>query len=244
MADNGELRAIRGGIKIFRVTTPFAQSHNLDTWEVLFEEHAYTILSHFTALEFHGLTQEQPKLITAISAAKAIPDVLPLGTDASDWEHLSLPSRTRPGAVSGQLVRWTTVELARIYGYSVYRPLGVPYRVTSPERTLMDALQKPELCGGIANVLKAWVAGRDMIDPILVEQYTERYNVALLRQRVGYVLEALGFASQTLNCWAQSSKRGGSSKLVGSEPFASDHSERWNLSLNAPVHILHELVII
>lgn len=234
----GDLQPIRGTVNLYRVTSPFAQTHALDPLEVLFEEHAYTILSHFSALDFHGLTIEQPKVFTAISAAKAAPDVLPLDTDASDWEDISLPSKTRPNAVMGQSVKWITVALPKLFGYSVYRPLGVPYRVTSPERTLIDALQKPEFCGGIGNVLEAWVIGWDVIDPELVERYTERYGVALLRQRVGYVLEALGYRSSTLDGWAASSKRGGSSKLVGSASFVPDYSDRWNLSLNAPVHLL------
>lgn len=240
MEHNGEIRPIQGLDRLYRVTTPYAQSRNLDDREVLFEDHAYTILSHFSALEFHGLTIEQPKVITAYSAAKAARDVLPLGTDASDWEDLALPSRTRPKSVLGRPVRWVNVDVARLYGYSVYSPLGIPYRVTSPERTLIDALQKPDLNGGITNVLRAWVMGWDQIDPELIVQYTDRFDMAILRQRVGYVLETLGYTGPPLDRWALSSKRGGSSKLVGSEPFASEHSTRWNLSLNAPVHVLQD----
>jgi hypothetical protein len=36
------------------------------------------------------------------------------------------------------------------------------------------------------------------------------------------------------------SRRGGSSRLVASEPFASTFDERWNLSLCAPVDVLHD----
>ena len=240
MVSRDELQPIRGLPGIYRVTVPFAEVARPDSREVLFEAHAYAILSHFTALDFHGLTIEQPKVITAFSAARAVPDILPLGTDASDWEDVALPSMTRPGVVFGQPVRWASLAPDRLYGYSVYTPLGIPYRITSPERTLIDALQKPEACGGIANVLRAWVNGRDVIDLSLVQQYTERYGIALLRQRVGYVLEELGFTSSSLDEWAHHPSRGGSSKLVGSEAFSSQYSDRWNLSLNAPVHILRE----
>ncbi len=240
MLSNGDLQPIPGGTRVYRVTAPFARTAMPDIREMLFEEHAYTILSHFTALEFHGLTVEQPKVITAYTGAKAAWDLLPLGTIADDWEDVALPSATRPRTVLGQPVRWVTLDPERAFGFSVYSPLGVPYRITSPERTLIDALQKPELCGGSGNVLRAWVLARDLLDVPLIEQYTERLGIALLRQRVGYVLESIGYTSPTLDAWALSSKRGGSSKLVGSEPFASDYSERWNLSLNAPVHVLQD----
>lgn len=240
MEANGDLRSVRGATRIYRANTPFARNYSIDMREVLFEEHAYTILSHFSALDFHGLTIEQPKVITALSAARVARDVLPLGTDASDWEDIPLPSMTRPRSVLGQEVRWIRMDPIRLYGYSIYSPLGVPYRVTSPERTLVDALQRPEHCGGIGNVLRSWSRGRDMIDLSLVEQYTERYGIALLRQRVGYVLEELGFTSRMLDEWAMNSKRGGSSKLVGSEAFNPCYSDRWNVSLNGPVHILQQ----
>ncbi len=102
MVSREELRPLRGLPGIYLVTAPYAREAMTDSREVLFEAHAYTVLSHFTALEFHGLTIEQPKVITATSAVRAIPDVLPLGTDASDWEDIPLPSRTRPSAVLGQ----------------------------------------------------------------------------------------------------------------------------------------------
>ena len=61
-----------------------------------------------------------------------------------------------------------------------------------------------------------------------------------LRQRIGYILDQIGLRHRTVDQWRELSKRGGSSRLVASEPFAPSFDERWNLSLNAPVYILHE----
>ena len=95
-------------------------------------------------------------------------------------------------------------------------------------------------CGGIANVLRAWVLARDTIDLDALVYQVERFGVAVLRQRAGYVIEEIGLSHPKLEKWRASSHRGSSSRLVGSEPFASTFDERWNLSLNAPVEILHE----
>ena len=68
----------------------------------------------------------------------------------------------------------------------------------------------------------------------------ERFNVAVLRSRVGYVLDRIGLSHPNLETWRASSRRGGSSRLVGSEPFARTFDERWNLSINGPVGVLDE----
>lgn len=125
-------------------------------------------------------------------------------------------------------------------GVEVHAPLAVPFRITSVERTLVEALQDPKASGGISNVLKAWGEARDRMDVEAVVELTELTGVTLLRQRVGYVLEELGLAHPRLNTWASASIRGGSSRLVGSEPSSPRYSARWNLSLNGPVDLLHE----
>jgi predicted transcriptional regulator of viral defense system len=113
-------------------------------------------------------------------------------------------------------------------------------RVTTPERTLLDGLMHPEWCGGLQKVLRAWVDCRDTLNvPALVE-FVELMDKALLRQRAGYVLESLGLAHPALDAWAAAAKRGGSSRLSGSEPFSPEFSERWKISLNAPTDVLRE----
>ena len=89
-------------------------------------------------------------------------------------------------------------------------------------------------------MLRAWVRARDTIDLDVLIYQVERFGVAVLRQRVGYILDQLALSHPHLEKWRVSSHRGGSSRLVGSEPFASTFDDRWNLSLNAPVDVLRE----
>jgi len=142
--------------------------------------------------------------------------------------------------ILGRAVEWQRMRPERFFGFAEYEPLGYPMRYTTPERTLIDGLQNPEMSGGIVNVLRAWVLARDTIDLDVLVYQVERFNVAVLRQRVGYVLDQIGLTHPRLEQWRAASHRGGSSRLVGSEPFASTYDERWNLSLNAPVNVLHE----
>lgn len=240
MVQRGELREIENARRLYRPIVPFASDAPIDEREVLFEAHPYTVLSHLSALEFHHLTWDQPKIMTTMSAAKMPWDFLPLGTTIEDWEGVELPARSKPAKVLQIPVDWKDLPPGRIFGIETYERHRVPYRVTSPERTLLDTLQDPGRSGGIMNVLKAWGMARETMDVETILTYTELYGIALLRQRVGYILEELNVHHPTLDRWSKASKRGGSSKLVGTEPFSPTYSERWNISLNAPVHILSD----
>jgi hypothetical protein len=44
----------------------------------------------------------------------------------------------------------------------------------------------------------------------------------------------LGFSHQQFDDWASNAVRGSSSVLVAGEPFCSEFSERWKISLNCP----------
>jgi predicted transcriptional regulator of viral defense system len=212
----------------------------MDEREVLLEINPYAVLSHYSAMVFHGLTYDQPKLITAMSGHDW-PDIgAPPGTDAAEWEGLSMPHGPTPPSIMGIPVQWKRALVPSAAGVEVHAPHGVPLRYTALERTLVDTLQDPTISGGIMNVLRAWAIASDRFDVDAVVAYTEAADVAVLRLRVGYVLEELGFSHPALDAWSADAGRGGSNRLVGSEPLASRYSPRWNLSLNAPVDVLRE----
>jgi len=240
MRQRAEIQPIEGFRHLYEVTVPYARQGFIDEREVLFELHPYAVLSHLSALVFHGLTEEQPKGMTVTVSADVSGGLLPIGSSPLDWEGVPRPQGIRAPKILGRPVEWLKAKPERFFGFAEYQPLGFPVRCTTPERTLIDGLQNPNLSGGIANILCAWVLARDMIDLDALTHQVERYGVAVLRQRVGYVLEQIGLSHPKLDRWRHSSHRGGSSRLVASEPFASTFDERWNLSLNAPIDALRE----
>lgn len=240
MRERGDIEPIKGFRYLYEITVPYARQGFVDEREVVFELHPYAVLSHFSAMAFHGLTHAQPKGMTVTVAADVSGGLLPIGTDPSDWEGVPKPGGRMPSKILGRPVQWQRVKTARFFGFAEYQRVGCPVRYTTFERTLIDGLQQPDLCGGIINVLRAWRLAEDIIDLDVLLHQVERFHVAVLRQRVGYVLDQLGRAHPTVEQWRRSTQRGGSSRLVGSAPFASTYDERWNLSINAPVDILHD----
>jgi predicted transcriptional regulator of viral defense system len=238
-----ELRAISGYPSLNEVFVAYARQGFLDERELLFEMHPYAVLSHVSALVFHGLTTDQPKGMTITVSADSTGGLLPIGTTPRDWEGVMRPSPTIPKKVLGRPVLSKRVKPAWFFGHEEYQPLGFTMRYTTPERSLIDGLMNPELCGGITTVLRAWAGGSSMVDLDVLVHQVERLGVKVLRQRVGYVLNELDVTHPTLEEWRVNAKRGGSSRLVGSEPFSSTYDDRWNLSINAPVGDLHNTTL-
>lgn len=66
---------------------------------------------------------------------------------------------------------------------------GHELRVTGPERTVVDVLDRPELAGGIEEVWRS-LDGLTAIDPVTLVEYVRRLGGGRLASRVGYFLES------------------------------------------------------
>lgn len=220
---------------VYEVTVPYARMGLLEEDEILMEVHPYASLSYLTALAFHNLTDELPKELMVVIPSDGVGGQLPVGTMPEDWKELALvPGRT-PGRIANQSVRWIRTKTPWFFGIGQYRPRGYPVRVTTPERTLLDGLRQPELCGGLENVLRAWYLAQDTLELDLVVEYVDRLDIGVLRQRVGFILDTLHLSHPAVERWRHQGQRGGSSKLLGSAPYSSRYSDVWNLSLNASI---------
>lgn len=231
---------VQPALRLYEVTVPYASGTSLAEDEVLMEAHPYAALGYLSAFAFHGLSDEVPKEILAIAPAEGTGGLLPPGTHREDWQGLALAHGSLVRRILRRPVTWYRLDPRRYFGTGEYRPRGYPVRVTTPERTLLDGLLRPELCGGIEVVLRAWARERDTLDLDSLVLNVDQFEIGVLRQRVGFILDELRLAHRALDRWQAEAKRGGSSKLVASAPYAPTFSERWSLSLNAPLMALRE----
>jgi predicted transcriptional regulator of viral defense system len=241
LTKKGDLEPIPKVPHLYLVSLPYARREPVEEAEVLMELHPFATISYQSAMSFHQMTDDLPKDIQA-----SIPDagpggMLPPGTRPEDWEGVALVRGRTVDTIFDRPVRWHRLSDERIFGAKEYSPHGYPVRVTTPERTLLDGLLHPEWCGGFNSVLLAWVNYRDLIDVRAITEYVNLFDVGILRQRAGFILEELGLSNAEIRGWSEKAKRGGSSKLLGSAPFAPTFSERWKLSINAPISVLHEV---
>ncbi len=242
LVQSGALKEVPGLADLYQVTVAYAPSGALDTDELLMEVNPYASLSHLSALVYHSLTYQLPATITAIAPVKGSYDLFPAGTTPEDWLGLRKPTGRTPAQIVARPVHWLRLPPGNFFGVTEYHPRGYPLRITNLERTLIDGVNRPELSGGIANVLEAWAMARDRIDVDLLIGYVERYPKNILRQRVGFIIETLKLSHPLLEKWSESTQRGGSSKLSAHDPYAPTFSERWDLSINVPVEALEQSV--
>lgn len=105
-------------------------------------------------------------------------------------------------------------------------------RVASVERTFLDMLRRPDLCGGIENVMQVCKNHIiDYLEPVLKEIDTNGSQIE--KVRAGYILEEVcGIKHFIIESWLQFVQRGSSRKLDPYHEFSPEYSERWCLSLN------------
>lgn len=129
-------------------------------------------LSHGAALAWHGLAPAPPGFVTATAARYA---------------------RNRP--VGGAALRFVRCAAGDRRGVSLQIVPGGPgLLVSDPERTVVDALRRPDLCGGLAAVVGALWRGRARLACDLLADHALRLPVASTGRRLGFLLELLAIA--------------------------------------------------
>jgi predicted transcriptional regulator of viral defense system len=238
LGQRGDLASVKGVEGVYIVEVPYANLLEVSEEQIIQEANPWAVFGFLTALVYHGLTDLVPKEVFAIHFKDGEHLYrVPLGTTPEDWTDIDFPPSRQPRRVRDTAVNWTEIQGRWEFGVMVGYSLGVPIYVTDVERTLLDALRMPEKCGGIAKVLQAWLNAESMDVGRLVE-FTDRFDVQNLRQRVGFLLEKLDRSHPRLEAWRDRLQRGGSVKLVASEPYSDTFSPEWNLSLNVPPSVL------
>jgi predicted transcriptional regulator of viral defense system len=68
---------------------------------------------------------------------------------------------------------------------------GQEFHVTDREKTIVDALDRPDLCGGIWHVAQGIAHAGAVLDWERLETYTDRVGSGAVRKRLGYLLETI-----------------------------------------------------
>jgi predicted transcriptional regulator of viral defense system len=123
-------------------------------------------VSWWAALAHHGMTEQDP-LVVAIAVRQ----------------------RHRDRAVGGARVRFVFQGPDRFYGWSSSRGAGAPVRIARAEKAIIDSLDRPDLAGGMGEVVKALVSGRYDLSTLF--EVARRFPSRATVQRLGYLIEAL-----------------------------------------------------
>ncbi|MCP3973013.1 MAG: hypothetical protein GY720_00805 [bacterium] len=96
--------------------------------------------------------------------------------------------RRRSRTIGGVPVRFVTVRPDRLFGTTLED--GVPW--SDLERTLVDAVNRPQYCGEMDTVIGAFHRSADVLRVDKLTSYLRRLNVSSVTRRTQYIMSRLG----------------------------------------------------
>jgi predicted transcriptional regulator of viral defense system len=139
-------------------------------------------ISHWSALHYHGLTEQAPRKIFVLTTTEVS---VPRMRSAN-------AKRTRGGfPVGDTLYQFVQVKPKRYFGTEKVWINEARVTITDPERTLLDGLCMPKYCGDFAEVLHAFEVRGDELDVQRIIEYACKLDTATTK-RLGWVLELQG----------------------------------------------------
>lgn len=175
-------------------------------FEILLHIKPRCYLSHYTAMRFHGLTEQVPKVIYLTherSSRQNNPGLVQSAIDHAFHAPARLSNNeakvgdrrivllngahTDNLGVVSQETRDASNESARV-------------RTTNLERTLIDAVVRPAYCGGIFEVAKAFEAAKgDLSVNALCAMLQKLAFTYPYHQAIGFYLQRAGYRESTLD---------------------------------------------
>ena len=110
--------------------------------------------------------------------------------------------KAKPALVAnGVRYRFIYVQPAHFFGLAEQPLDHHTIRVTDREKSLIDAADRPDLCGGIEQLVEILRGHWAEIDWRKLDADLERYNAGAVYKRLGYLLETLGLPVPDREMW-------------------------------------------
>jgi predicted transcriptional regulator of viral defense system len=177
-------------------------------------------VSHESAMEIHNMLTRPVTTVTVSSPRRL-----------ADREILGVPYRfvyARPSALWGCEPIWVT-----------------PYEqvtVSDIERTILDGLDRPDLCAGLSQVATGLWMRQDDFDWVKLGDYARRLGRGAAAKRLGYLLELYELGTPRLIDALQNMVTAGYSLLDSMLPAGGPYLARWRLRINLDPEMLQAVV--
>jgi len=125
-------------------------------------------LSYWTALSFHGWTEQPSRTI-----------------------FVATPKVKKPVELQGITIRFVKLAEKRFFGFEERWVGNQKVTVADSEKTIIDCLDQPRYCGEIVEVVKGLWNGRKEIDFQKLLEYALRMKNGAILKRLGYLMDIL-----------------------------------------------------
>ncbi|MFC1521901.1 type IV toxin-antitoxin system AbiEi family antitoxin [Elusimicrobiota bacterium] len=151
--------------------------------------------------------------------------------------HVAVTRFKKPLELKNVRFEFIRLTKKRLFGYTEATVMGEKINICDRERTVLDALDRPDLVGGIEAATQAVFQGSKQMNSTKLLVYLKQYNDSALCRRFGYLCELLkislpkNFVSYLLTQIKKDPAYLGSPKRWGK---TGERNKRWNLILNVP----------
>ncbi|HVV69452.1 MAG TPA: type IV toxin-antitoxin system AbiEi family antitoxin [Gammaproteobacteria bacterium] len=154
-------------------------------------------ISHWSALNYHGMTEQVPQRVFVLTSAHILP-----GLRGRNIPH---PQRGYP--VGRTLYQFVQIKPDHFFGITEIWVNESKVKVTDAERTCLDCLMFPEYAGGFYEVLSIFKRNISRLDIEKMIQYALRLDAATIK-RLGWILEQQGIDLSKLELLQKTSIKG------------------------------------
>jgi predicted transcriptional regulator of viral defense system len=155
---------------------------------------------------------------------------------------VAVPQQRRPIELGRARIQFVQLKLEKFFGFQQTTYHDVPLNVSDPEKTMLDCLERFDLCGGVAEVARTISGLIEEVERDKLLEYLRRMDNQALAQRLGLILERLGAVQEIEKDLIDAVAR-----QVGEHVYALDPHEpeagvldvRWRIREN--VDVLGEL---
>lgn len=133
-----------------------------------------------------NLIEPKPYYISHYSAL----DIHEMVTQPVMTVYISTPIRRIPKEILGATFRFIYVRPKELWGFEdVWVTGSQKVKASDLERTVLDCLDRPDLCGGVSEVAKGIWTKRDEIDYDKLIAYAKKLGRKSIAKRLGFILE-------------------------------------------------------
>ena len=150
-------------------------------------------ISHWSALQHHGLTEQIPQIVTASTTQKVVtPSMRDKSPPSQKTKHAWIIDDIR--------YEYITIQQKHFFGIEkIWLDEHFQVPITDKERTLLDVFIYSKMFGGMGEALGIIENSLANIDIKKLVDYAIQYNKKSLAKRLGWALEYFGVSSQLLS---------------------------------------------
>ena len=175
-------------------------------------------VAYWTAMHYWGMTKQVPRIIFVQTMRR----------------------RFRPQVtILGARYQFIQVVERKHFGVTTLPGAGLTFRITDREKTLVDACDRPDLCGGVQQTVEALISG-EPLDWYKVDNYLDRIGSGAIYKRLGYLVDGLDITMPDregrLDRWRKSLSQGIALLDPGKERVGPVNTA-WRIRVNATVQV-------